>query len=70
MTQSDAKRLVEQSLGRPVDLIDWTHMDYGVFVILTEDTNIMPEGSAKTIRVTVFIADKISSQHIIKTEPV
>jgi len=72
IARSTAKRAIEQSLGRPVDVIDWTHLGLHdeVFVVMTEDDNIMPEGSAKTLRVTVFIGDTFNSQHIVRTDPI
>jgi hypothetical protein len=40
-----------------------------VYVIITEDDNVMPGiGAAKTVRVTVFIGDKLDSQSIVRSK--
>jgi hypothetical protein len=72
LRRAEAKRAIEESLGRPIKVVDGAYLsrnDNEVYVLLTEDDNIMPEGSAKTLRVTVFINDQFNSQHIVRTDP-
>jgi hypothetical protein len=61
--------MVRENLGRSVKVIDRVFLTEGVYVLITEDTNDIPGiGSSTTVRVTVFIGDKLDSQSIVRTK--
>jgi hypothetical protein len=69
LNQRQAVPLIRESLGRSVKVLDTAALSEGVYVIITEDDNVMPGiGSATTVRVTVFIGDKLDSQSIVRTK--
>jgi hypothetical protein len=69
LKQREAAERVRKSLGRRVKVIDTAAMVEDVYVIITEDDNVMPGiGAAKTVRVTVFIGDKLDSQSIVRSK--
>jgi hypothetical protein len=67
MRIQDAKREIERSLGRRVNVIDHGRIDPNVLAMTTEDTLEVSGVKQTSVRLTTWSGDKQTHQAILST---